>query len=175
MRGKLKKEGMHELFKTTKGHYILKLDDKEYYAMVKGQKGDIIVKSDSDHEKDQDVTKGKYYYADFKDDPEFQDMPHLFMEDGDQFREIVLPEGLPKESNYQKKLVRSDKKLSKQLVMDHVKGEGDRGDEKQYEEKPEGLRSKSKKELHDLAKKHEIKGRSKMGKEELIKHLEGKV
>lgn len=120
MKGELKREGEYELFKTSRGHQIINLG-KEYYALVKGQKGDIIVKSDSDHEKDKTLSKGNYYYVDFKDDPQFQDTPHLFLEDGDQFRELILPEGFPKEKDYQKKLVRTDKKLSKEKVLGHVK------------------------------------------------------
>ena len=175
MRGELKKEGKYELFETTHDHQILRLDDKDYYALVKGQEGDIIVGSDSDHKKDKTVSKGKYYYADFNDDPKFKDMIHLFMEDGSKFKEFILPEGLPKGSDYQKKLVRTDEKLSKNKVMEHVKGKGNKGDEEQYAGKKEGLRSKTKEELYDLAQKHDIEDRSKMDKGELVRKLEGKV
>lgn len=175
MRGELKKEGKYELFKTTEDHEILNLDDKNYYALVKGQQGDIIVKSDSDHKKDKTISKGKFYYADFEDDPAFQDMEHLFMEDGDNFREIVLPQGFPTNKDKQKKLVRPDEKISKGKVMEHVKGKGDKGDEKQYKGKKENLRSKTKEELYDLAQKYNTKDRSKMEKEELVKKLEGKM
>lgn len=171
MRGKLKKEGKYELFETTKGHQILNLDDDEFYALVEGQKGDIIVKSDSDHKKGRSISKGKFYYADFEDDPEFQDMPHLFMEDENRYREIILPQGLPDNNDHQKKLIRSDKKVPKNKVIEHVKGKGDTGSEKQYADKPEGLRNKTKKELYDLAKEHEIEGRSRMDKEELVNNL----
>lgn len=175
MRGEMKKEGKYELFKTTHDHQILVLDDKYYYALVKGQKGDIIIGSDSDHKKDKSISSGKYYYADFDNDPKFKDMIHLFMEDGSKFREFILPEGLPKGSDYQKKLVRTDEKLSKSKVLEHVKGKGNKGDEEKYEGKIEGLRSKTKEELYDLAQKHDIKDRSKMDKEELVKNIKGKV
>lgn len=174
MRGKLEKEGKYELFKTTRGHDILSLDDKNYYALIGGDKGDLIIKSDSDHKKDKTEAKGKYYFADFDDDPEFQDMEHLFLQDGEKFREMILPEGFPKGSDYQKKLVREDKKLSKNKVMEHVKGKGNKGGEKQYEGKKEGLRNKSKDQLYEMAKKEGVEGRSKLEKEELIKKLEGK-
>ena len=175
MRGDLKKEGKYELFETNHGNEILNLDDKKFYAFVEGDKGDVIVYSDSDHKKKKTISKGKYYYADFEDDPEFKDMRHLFMEDGSKFKEIILPQGLPKEKDYQKKLVRTDEKISKKKVEEHVKGKGNKGSEKQYEGKSEGLRSKTKEELYDLAKEHDIEGRSKMDKEELVKNLQGKV
>lgn len=175
MRGKLKKEGNYELFRTTHGHEILNLKNKGYYALVEGQKGDLIVHSDSDHKKQKTISDGKYYYVDFKNDPEFQDMEHLFMEDGSQFRELVLPEGFPTKSDHQKKLVRTKDKLARQKVMEHVKGEGNKGTEKQYEDKKEGLRAKTKDELYDLAQKHNIEGRSEMDKEDLVKNLEKKM
>lgn len=175
MRGKLKKEGNFELFKTTKGNEILNLDDKQFYALVKGQLGDIIVHSDSDHKKQDSISKGKYYYADFNNDPEFRDMLHLFLEDGSKFLELILPRGLPAKGDPQKKLVRTKNKLPKGKVMEHVKGKGDKGTEKQYAGKKEGLRAKTKEELYELAKKHEIQGRSKMKKEDLVINLQGKV
>lgn len=175
MRGKLKKEGNYELFITTHGHEILNLEDKQFYALVKGQLGDIIVHSDSDHKKQDSISKGKYYYADFNKDPEFRDMPHLFMEDGSKFRELILPEGFPTKSDHQKKLVRTKYKLPKSKVMEHVKGKGNKGTEKQYADKKEGLRAKTKEELYDLAKKHDVEGRSKMKKEELVSKLQEKV
>lgn len=143
MRGKLKKEGNYELFKTTENHQILTLEDKDFYALVEGQKGDIIVHSDSDHEKQKTVSKGKFYYADFDNDPAFKDMAHLFMEDGLKYREFILPEGFPTKSDTQKKLVRPKEKLSKEKVLNHVKGKGNKGDEEQYEGKAESLRNKS--------------------------------
>ena len=120
MEENLKKKGEYELFQTSRGHQVISLN-KDFYALVKGQKGDIIVKSDSDHDKEKTLSKGKFYFADFVDDPEFQDSPHLFLEEGEQFKEMILPEGLPEEKDYQKKLVRSDRKISKEKVLEHVK------------------------------------------------------
>ena len=100
------------------------------------------------------VCQRKYYYADFDNDPEFQDMEHLFMEDGGNFRELLLPEGMPTSGDHQKKLIRESKKLSKDKVMEHVKGRGDKGSEKQYQGKKEGLKEKTKDELaKELEKK----------------------
>ncbi len=172
MRGKLKNEGKYELFKTTEGHEILNIEDKDFYALVEGQKGDIIVHSDSDHEKKKTISSGKYYFAEFDDDPEFQDMPHLFMEDGKKFRELILPNGFPTKSDHQKKLVRTSKKISASKVQEHVKGKGNKGSEKQYEGQKEGLRKKTKEELYEMAKKKRIEGRSKMKKKELVEALE---
>ena len=172
MRGKLKKEGKYELFKTTEGHDILNLENKEFYALVSGQKGDLIIHSDSDHKKQKSISKGKFFYADFNDDPEFQDMDDIFLEDGSKYRELVLPEGLPTKSDHQKKLVRTKDKISEKKVKEHVKGKGNKGTEQQYSGKKEGLKTKTKEELYEMAKKRNVRGRSKMKKQELIKKLQ---
>lgn len=174
MRGKVKKHGNYELFETTHGHQILTLDKEDWYALVEGQEGDIIVHSDSDHEKRKTIQKGEFYLADFEDDPEFKDMPHLFMEKDSKFTELILPNGLPTESNHQKKLVRTDEKIPKSKIREHIEGKGNKGSEKQYKGEPEKLRSKTKEELYDRAQKEKIKGRSKMDKEELVQHLKDK-
>lgn len=171
MRGKLKEEGKYELFKTTHGHDILNLEDKDFYALVSGQQGDLIIQSDADHKKQKTISKGKFFYVDFKNDPEFQDMKHIFLKDGSKYRELVLPEGLPTKSDHQKKLVRTKDKVTEKKVKEHVKGKGDKGSEKQYSGEKERLKTRTKDELYEMAKKKEIKGRSKMTKQELIKSL----
>lgn len=175
MRGKLKKEGHYTLFQTTKGNQILNLDDQEFFALVSGQKGDIIVRSDADHQKKRTYSEGRFYYVDFKNDPEFRDLPHLFLEDQGKFREMVLPEGFPTQKDKRKKLVRPKGRLPNPKVMEHVKGKGNVGSEKQYVDKAEGLRTRTREELYQLARKHQVKGRSRMSKEELVKHLEDQM
>lgn len=170
MKGKLKKKGKYELFNTTENHQILSLDEKQFFALVKGQKGDIIVHSDSDHKKKKSVSEGKYYYADFKDDPEFKDMTHLFMEDNSKFREFILPEGFPTKQDPQKKIIRPKEKLNKSKVENHV-DIGKKGNGKQSKREEEALNDKTKKELYEMAKKEDIGGRSKMNKKQLIKNL----
>jgi len=171
MRGKLEKEGRYELFQTSKGSQILNLNDKTFFAVVKGQRGDILVSTDADHEKKKTVKKGKFYLADFDDDPEFRDLPHLFLQEGKKYREWILPNNYPTKGDYQKKLVKTNDLVPESKVKNHVKGKGKSGSEKQYQGKPEGLRAKSKKELYEMARNHNISGRSKMTKEELVQEL----
>lgn len=175
MRGEIKTEGKYELFRTTEEHTILNLNNELFFALVEGQKGEIIVKSDSDHKKKETIAEGNFHYIDFENDPEFQDMPHLFLKDNKEYRELILPEGLPDNQDKQKKLVRTEKKLKESTVWQQVKGRGNKGDEKQYSDKAEGLRTKTKEELYDLAQKYKIEGRSDMNKDELAQALEEKI
>lgn len=195
MQGNLEKRGQYELFETTKGHQVLNLNDKEFYAVVEGQKGDVLVRSNSDHQKRKTVKKGNFYLADFDDDPEFNDIPHLFLqENNSQYREWILPRGTPSDKDYQKKLVRTDNAVGKDKVKYHTEGSGKKGREKKYEgtEKhaksrreasgkgpPSGntrdaLTQKTRAELYDLAKQENISGRSSMDKDELIHALSSK-
>lgn len=174
MKGDLKKKGKFDLFETTENHQILKLDDKKFFAIIEGQKGDIIVHSDSDHKKKKSISKGKYYYSYFDDDPEFNDIPHLFMEDGNKFREFILPEGFPTGKDNKKKLIRTKEKLSKKKVDEHVQGNENKGNKKRSTKKEINLENKTKAELYEIAKKKRLEGRSKMNKKDLIKNLEKK-
>ena len=173
MRGKLEKKGHYDLFETTKGSQILNLNDKTFFAVVEGQQGDILVGTDQDHQKKKTIIKGQFYLANFDNDPEFNDLPHLFLEEKNQYREWILPNNYPTKSDYQKKLIRTNNLVSRSKVLEHVEGQGTQGSEKQYQDKPEGLRNKSKAELYEMAKKQDIQNRSKMSKEELINHLSG--
>jgi hypothetical protein len=181
MKGKLESEGSYELFQTTKGHQILSLNNKNYFAVIKGQKGEMLIATDSDHEKEKTLKNGKFYLASFDNDPEFNDIPHLFLQEGNKFREWILPNDKPTEKDYQKKLVRTGNMVSMSKVEEHIKGSASKDSERKSSgkrtsgrssSKPSGdLNDKSKNELMDMAKKKHIKGRSGMNKKQLIQEL----
>lgn len=120
MKGTLRKQGQYELFETTKSHQILTLNQQDWYAIVEGNQGEIIVLSDSDHEKKETIQTGQFYLADFQNDPEFNDVPHLFLEGQDHYQEFILPNGLPTTKDYQKKLVRSKENLSVAKIEEYL-------------------------------------------------------
>lgn len=115
-------QGSYEIFETTKDHQILALNDEEWYAMIEGEKGEVIVHSDSDHEKKKSLQQGKFYFVDFEDDPDFRDVPHLLLQQGDEYQEYILPNGLPTKNDHQKKLIRSDKKVPEGKIRQQVEG-----------------------------------------------------
>jgi hypothetical protein len=181
MKGKLESEGSYELFQTTKGHQILSLNNKNYFAVIKGQKGEMLIGTDSDHEKEKTLKHGKFYLASFDNDPEFNDIPHLFLQEGNKFREWILPNDKPTEKDYQKKLVRTGNMVSMSKVEEHIKGSANKGSEKKASGSPsrksssgrsrDNLDNKSKNELMEMAKKKNIRGRSAMNKKQLIEEL----
>ena len=116
----LKKQGHYELFETTKGHQILTLDEQDWFALIKTNQGELIVRSDSDHEKKKTLQEGDFYLADFHDDPDFNDVPHLFLQEEDQYGELILPNGLPTSQDHQKKLIWTDEKFSEDKIKEHV-------------------------------------------------------
>jgi hypothetical protein len=121
---KIKSQGDYELFKTTKQHKILVLDGKQWFAAIEGQQGDILVHSDSDHAKGESLQKGHFYMAEFKDDPKFNDVPHLFLEKGSSYQEVVLPNGLPTTRDHQKRVVWTNESIGKQELEQHLRGNG---------------------------------------------------
>lgn len=171
MRGKLEKEGNYELFQTTKGSQILNLNNNSFFAVVKGRLGDILVATDEDHKKGKTLKKGHFYLADFDDDPEFRDLPHLFLQEGRRYREWILPNGQPTQRDYQKKLIRTGNLVTKSKVDYHVKGAGAKGSEKQYSKEHEGLKNRTKSQLLQEARKRNISGRSTMTKQQLVNQL----
>jgi hypothetical protein len=117
---KVEDKGHYELFETTSGNHILVLNDERWFAWVEGQQGEILVHTDSDHEKDHTVQEGQFYLADFEDDPKFQDNPHLFLQKEDRFEEAILPNGLPTEQDKQKRIVAADETVVQDELTDYL-------------------------------------------------------
>ena len=165
MDNKIKEKGSYEIFKTTEDHEILKLDKDEIFAIVETNQGHILVTTDEDHQKKKTLQKGKFYLVDFNEDPSFSDMPHLFLEKGSKYEELILPKGLPNNSTKRKKIIFSDEKVSKDKVERHAKNN------RRAVEKKEDLMEMEKKELDRRAKKLGITGYSNMKKKELAKKI----
>lgn len=121
MAADVKQQGDYELFVTTHDHRILVLNGQGWFAWVKGQESPVLVKSDSDHEKDRTLSKGKFYLIEFKDDPDFNDVPHLFLEQEDRYQEVILPNGLPTGRDEQKRLVEADETVQEDKLKEYVK------------------------------------------------------
>lgn len=105
-------EGTYELFETTKGSEILVLNGEEWFSIVQGRAGEILVLSDSDHQKKRTIKQGRFFLVDFKDDPKFRDIPHLFLESDGTFEEVVVPQALPTGGDKQKKVIRPGETIS---------------------------------------------------------------
>ncbi len=117
---KINDKGDYELFETTRGHRILVLNGERWFAWVEGQQGEILVHTDSDHEKDHTIQEGEFYLADFEDDPNYRDMPHLFLQNEDHFEELILPNGLPTQQDKQKKIVSTDETVPQDELTSHL-------------------------------------------------------
>ncbi|HUG16060.1 MAG TPA: hypothetical protein VMM78_13710 [Thermomicrobiales bacterium] len=120
MGANVQKRGEYELFETTKNHRILALNGREWYALVEGQQSPLIVKSDSNHEKQRTLAEGRFYLIDFEDDPDFRDVPHLFLLQDGEYRELILPNGLPTDHDHQKRLVETDETISPNKLRTYV-------------------------------------------------------
>ena len=122
MTATVRRHGQYTMFETPSGNRILALGGDLWFAWVAGEQGEIIVRSDSDHERDRTVQEGEFYLVDFQNDPSFTDVPHLFLEREGEFQEIILPNGLPTDDDTQKRVVTTDKtttreKLERELAV----------------------------------------------------------
>jgi hypothetical protein len=118
---KVKDSGRYELLEDEHGHRFLVLNGARWYVWVAGQKSPIIVRTDSGHQIERRVQRGRFYFVDFKDDPEFRDQPHLFLQNGDAYQEFLLPNGLPTQRDPQKRLVVTRKKIAKKELERYLK------------------------------------------------------
>ena len=111
--------GRYEVFETNHGNRILALNGERYFAWIEGDESEILVHSDSDHRKDRTQREGKFLVVNYEDDPRHRDMPHLLLQDGDRYREYMLPNGLPSESDYQKRIVSTDESVPTEEIRDY--------------------------------------------------------
>ena len=130
--------GMYELFETTHGHRILALNEERWFAWIEGDRGEILVHSDADHEKDRTLREGEFFVVDFEEDPKYKDMPHLFLQDGEEFREYMVPNGLPTEGDYQKKVVTTDERLPRKKLKQYLEDPAPAGEGESRMDRPGG-------------------------------------
>jgi hypothetical protein len=97
--------GRYALMQDAHGHRFLVLNDERWFVWIEGQKSPLIVRTGPGHEKLRTVRRGRFYLVDFQDDPNFRDMPHLFLQSGERYQEFLLPNGLPDERDPQKRFV----------------------------------------------------------------------
>jgi hypothetical protein len=134
----IRDRGRYELFETTHGHRILVLNGERWFAWIEGDEGEILVHSDSDHERDHTIRRGEFLVVDFENDPKYKDMPHLFLQDGESFRELMIPNGLPTEQDHQKKVVRTDETLPREKLRDYLEDPAPAGEGESRMDRPGG-------------------------------------
>jgi hypothetical protein len=116
----VQRQGRYTLFETPRQNRILVLGDDQWFAWVGGQQGDILVRSDSQHERDRIIQEGEYFLVDFEGDPSFTDVPHLFLERNGEFQEVILPNGLPTDVDAQKRVVGTEKTIARAELERHL-------------------------------------------------------
>jgi hypothetical protein len=113
--------GKYELFEDAHGHRFLVLDGERWYAWITAQRSPLLVRTDSDHEIKRAVQRGKFFLVDFRQDPKFKDLAHLFLQKGDEYQEYLLPNGLPSERDPQVRFVVTRNTLARKELEDYLK------------------------------------------------------
>ena len=124
MTATVQRKGRYTLFETPRQNRILVLGDDQWFAWVGGQQGEILVRSDSDHERERTIQEGEFFLVNFEDDPDFTDVPHLFLEREGAFQEVILPNGLPTDDDPQKRVVGAEKTVDSLKLRRHLEGTG---------------------------------------------------
>lgn len=120
MTATVQRHGRYELFETPRENRILTLGSDLWFAWVTGEQGEILVRSDADHERDRTIQEGEYYLVDFRSDPSFTDVPHLFLERDGRFQEVILPNGIPTVDDNQKRVVNTEKTVERHELEQHL-------------------------------------------------------
>ena len=122
MTATVQRHGRYALFETPRENRVLTLGSDLWFAWVKGDQGDILVRSDEDHERARTIQEGEYYLVDFQADPSFTDVPHLFLERDDHFQELILPNGLPTQDDSQRRVVETEKTMDRDELERNLAG-----------------------------------------------------
>jgi hypothetical protein len=110
---RIEDSGRYVLREDAHGHRFLVLNEERWFVWIEGQKSPLIVRTGPGHEKLRALRRGRFYLVDFQDDPNFRDMPHLFLQVGERYQEFLLPNGLPDERDPQKRFVVTRKFVAK--------------------------------------------------------------
>ena len=124
MTATVQRRGRYTLFETPRQNRILVLGQDQWFAWVGGQQGDILVRSDREHERDRTLQEGEFYLVDFEGDPDFNDVPHLFLEKNGEFVEVILPNGLPTDADSQKRVVGTEKTIDRDKLARRLSSAG---------------------------------------------------
>ena len=120
MSATLQRHGRYTLFETPRSNRILVLGDNQWFAWVSGQQGEILVRSGDEHERERTIQEGEFYLVDFENDPDFTDVPHLFLSRNGDFQEVILPNGLPTDDDVQKRVVATEKTVAAGELKQHL-------------------------------------------------------
>lgn len=138
MSATVQRHGRYTLFETPRNNRILVLGDNQWFAWVSGQQGEILVRSDDEHERERTIQEGEFYLVDFENDPDFTDMPHLFLGSNGEFQELILPNGLPTDDDVQKRVVTTEKTVGDGELKQHLGAAGSGPRESVTGERPPG-------------------------------------
>lgn len=120
MTATIQRQGRYTLFETPNQNRILSLGNDLWFAWVGGQQGELLVRSDSEHERERTIQEGEYFLVQFENDPNFTDVPHLFLGRSGGFTEVILPNGLPTDDDTQKRVVGTEKTVDAEVLRHHL-------------------------------------------------------
>jgi hypothetical protein len=123
MPAKVQDQGPYELIETTHQNRILTLNETHRFAWVESREGDLLVWTALKYQRHETLSHGQFFLAQFEDDPRFDAMPRLFLQEADRYWEFRLPNGLPTEDDPEKPIARSDEVWTQEFLEEYLRRE----------------------------------------------------
>ena len=108
------KQGQYEIFRTARRERVMVLDgdhfamEPSYFTISEGAQGEFVARNAEDFDRHEILREGRFMLVEFQDDPEFQDIPYVFLERDGKFDEIYIPQGLPDEEGRRRRYIYTD-------------------------------------------------------------------
>lgn len=97
--------GSYELIETMSGTTVLGFNGTDWFAWIEREEGGVLVFSDDSQNRQRMIDQGDFILVDFENESEYRDMPHLFLGHPGMYEEFILPNGLPDQSDPEKKII----------------------------------------------------------------------
>ena len=99
----IERQGDYQILRTTEDRRVLVLDGQSYvmhrayFTIAEGSQGELEAVNEADVDSLEVLRQGTYKVVVFCEDPQFQDIPYLFLEREGKYDELFIPRGLPGE------------------------------------------------------------------------------
>ncbi|HEY8399955.1 MAG TPA: hypothetical protein VIK89_01765 [Cytophagaceae bacterium] len=117
MKGSLCEKGNYQLFENDYGRRLLILDGRRWFAWVVENGNEKLYFTDNHHLDDYlMIREGVYFKTNVLDDPEYPNIPRLYLQHKDHYHEIILLEGLPNLLNIETNILATENIYDRHLV-----------------------------------------------------------
>lgn len=120
------REGDYQIHRIHRQHHVLRLDDDyfsmtdDYFTIAEGSQGELSTLVRRPRQIEKLLREGRYRLIQFRGDPQFQDVPYLFLQQDGKYREMFLPSGLPRNDVDTTRYIYSDHTIDAERLKSHL-------------------------------------------------------